>query len=199
MSPLFETIRLQDGILHNMEYHSDRLNKSRKELFGADDRLDLLLCIHIPAECKKGLFKCKVTYRLKMEEISFSAYQPRRIESLQLIADNAIRYNHKFVNRDHINRLYAQRGHCDDILLVKNGLIADTSFSNILFFDGIDWLTPASPLLPGTMRRHLLETKLVREKVITPADLPAYQKAMLINAMLPFDSSRILDTANIRF
>ena len=49
----------------------------------------------------------------------------------------------------------------DDILIIKNGFITDTSIANILFFDGKKWITPKKPLLKGTVRERLLRMKLI--------------------------------------
>ena len=51
------------------------------------------------------------------------------------------------------------RGACDEILIIKDGHITDTSISNIVFRlpDGW-WLTPFTPLLKGIMRTYLLES-----------------------------------------
>jgi 4-amino-4-deoxychorismate lyase len=76
------------------------------------------------------------------------------------------------------------RGDCDEIILVKNGLITDTSYSNLAFFDGVQWYTPEHPLLNGVRRQALLKQKRVREKRITPDELGSFVKLSLINAML---------------
>ena len=49
---------------------------------------------------------------------------------------------------------------------VKNGRLTDTSYSNIALFDGNRWVTPAHPLLKGTMRQSLIDKGLLKEKGI---------------------------------
>ena len=44
-------------------------------------------------------------------------------------------------------------------------------------------LTPATPLLHGTMRQHLLVSGLLREAYIRPEDFPRFPRIHLINAM----------------
>ncbi len=188
MSLLFETIRLQDGVFQNLEYHTFRMNQSRKVLFNSSDSIDLALLLSIPSGSRQGVYKCRVNYSKQVEEISFEAYSKRKITSLRVIEDNAILYNHKYCNRDHLNELFSKRGNYDEILILKDGLITDTSFSNIIFFDGTQWISPASPLLPGTMRSFLLKNKIVTEEHLKLADLKRFEKARLINAMLPFKS-----------
>jgi len=200
MSLLFETIRLQDGVLHNLEYHNSRLNHSRKELFDIEESIDLEKLIQIPSTCKQGLYKCKVIYGNKeVQKFEFQPYKPRTIKSLRLIEDNNISYSYKYTNRGSINRLLTKRERYDDILIIKEGYITDTSFSNILFFDGDQWLTPATPLLRGTMRSYLIENKFIAETAIKVSDLKLFQKARLINAMNPFDSKRDIKIEKIGY
>ena len=84
-----------------------------------------------------------------------------------------------------------------EILILKNGLITDVSFANIAFYDGKGWYTPDSPLLKGTKRAYYIEKGLLIEKRISPADLPKYQKARLINAMLDLEDSHDILIGNI--
>ena len=188
MSLLFETIRVQDGEFRNLEYHTYRMNQSRRALFGCRDVVNLSTLILIPDAFAEGIFKCRVTYSEKVEKIEFEAYHARIIKTLRIIEDDSISYMHKYTDRNSLNELLAKRGMCDEILIIKNGLITDTSYSNILFYDGLQWITPATPLLPGTQRSFLIKSQKVVEKLIMPADLRFFEKARIINAMLPFES-----------
>jgi len=199
MSLLFETIRLKEGVLQNLEFHAFRLYKSRKEIFGTMNTIDLEKIILVPVNCSKGIFKCKVIYGLQVEEITFEVYTPRIIETLKLIEENTISYSYKYSDRTHLNRLFSERGNCDDILIVKNGLITDASFANIILYNGSQWVTPAMPLLEGTMRSYLIANRCIYEKDIAVDDLQQYQKARLINAMLPLETSHDILLKNIGF
>ena len=77
-----------------------------------------------------------------------------------MIENNKICYSLKLTDRSQINRLLKQKGNYDDILIVKNGFITDTSISNIIFYNGSKWITPAAPLLKGTCRDKLLKEGL---------------------------------------
>jgi 4-amino-4-deoxychorismate lyase len=200
MSLLFETIRLQDGVLQNIEYHNLRLNHSRKSLFKSLENIDLEQIIQIPSTCRKGVFKCKVKYGKKeVKSVDFEPYLPRIIKSLRLIEDNKISYDFKYINRGSLNELLTKRERYDEIIIVKNGFVTDTSYSNIIFFDGIQWLTPSTPLLRGTMRSFLLENNLISETEIKATDLKLFQKARLINAMIPFESGTDIKMVKIGY
>lgn len=199
MSLLFESIRLQDGVLHNLAYHNARLNYSRTSLYKSADSIDLQQLIKIPPEYAHGIYKCKVTYSKTLKSIDFKPYLPRIIKSLRLIEDNKIAYSFKYTNRGSLNELLTKRERYDEIIIVKNGYITDTSYSNILFFDGTRWLTPSTPLLRGTMRSFLLDNGLISEMDIKVADLKLFQKARLINAMNPFESARDIKMQKIGY
>ena len=200
---LLETIRFENGRFANLELHQQRMNASRKVLFNFETAIDLekelssrSSVIENPispgfqiANLKEleGLFKCRIIYSGQIEEIEFIPYQLPEIQSLKMVMDDEINYSHKYFNRNHLNKLFSQKGNSDDILIIKNGLITDTSFANILFFNGKQWLTPSGPLLKGTQRQLLLEREQITTAAIRPADLKYFQKARLINAMIRFE------------
>jgi 4-amino-4-deoxychorismate lyase len=200
MSLLFETIRLQEGILQNLDYHSLRLNLSRKSLYNSLDNISLEKLIQIPSDCKQGLFKCKVIYGKEgIKSVGLEPYTARKVNSLRLIEDNSILYEYKYTDRGSLTRLLTKRGNYDEILIVQKGFITDTSYSNIILFDGIKWFTPSTPLLRGTMRSFLLEKNLIEETKIRVNDLKNFQKARLINAMIPFESGKDIKIEQIGY
>lgn len=74
----------------------------------------------------------------------------------------------------------------DDICIVRDGLLTDASICNIALWNGSQWITPASPLLPGTMRASLLDTTKIIPGDIRPDDLLDYSRIRLFNAMIGF-------------
>lgn len=183
----------------NLEYHNFRLNRSREELLGEKDQLLLENQIVVPSDCKTGIYKCKVSYSSSINEIEIIPYQKRVIKSLMIVEENTISYSHKYSDRLHLIELMNLRGDCDDILIVKDGYITDTSFSNIVFLNGDKWVTPARPLLRGTMRESLLKRNQIGEENITFDDLKKFKEARLINAMLPLETGIAIRLENIRY
>jgi 4-amino-4-deoxychorismate lyase len=91
------------------------------------------------------------------------------------------------LNRDTLNRLVERKGQADEILIIKNGLITDTSIANVAFLDKDDhWITPATPLLKGTTRERLLSENRIVEAEIKLADLPKFTQMAMLNAMVGF-------------
>jgi 4-amino-4-deoxychorismate lyase len=199
MSLLFETIKVANRQLINVAYHNARLNASRAAIFGASGNWDLSSVIRIPDHLTDATYKCRVEYGRDIELVEFIPYQQRVLKKLYLVEDNEISYSHKYTERKALNDLKSKIDDSpnSDILIVKNGLITDTSYSNIVFFDGKSWITPDSPLLPGTKRRFYLDLQIIREKKVEPADLKGFSHARLINAMIDLNDSADIPLENI--
>ena len=119
--------------------------------------------------------------------MTYHEYKKREINSLKLVYDDRIDYSLKSTSRDELDALYALRGKCDDILIVKNSLVTDTSIANIAFYDSKKWITPASPLLKGTTRARLLDDGKIFESDVYLDDFKSFSKVALLNAMINFD------------
>lgn len=190
MYPLFESIRVEDGVALNIDYHQKRMARSS----------DLLLGPYLDKICLPlgGVHKLRITYTQdQFLGFTLAPYFYRTINTLAPVHDNLINYGEKSEDRRVIEHLWAQRGQCDDILIIKNGLVTDTSFCNILLLDGNglsnsgdSWVTPSAPLLEGTCRARLLDQGLITATEIPLADLKKYTKFMLINAFMDFDPRR---------
>jgi len=186
---LLETIRVEKGEVLNILFHQDRMNNSRKELFKCTNEIDLpsVLQDSINNTSINELSKCRIIYNTSINKVEFIPYFIPKICSLKLIECDDIDYSYKYLNRDTINKMMNQRADADDIIIVKNGFITDSSFANLLFYNGDQWLTPTFPLLKGTQRAKLLEQEKVRVVDIRPEDLHNFQQVRLVNAMLRFE------------
>ena len=116
-------------------------------------------------------------------DISFEKYQPKRVESLQLV-EASPDYFFKYADRKEMSRLLEQKGAADEILITCNGIITDTTFSNVAFCQGYQLFTPDSYLLNGTKRQQLLRQGVITERRISRETLHEYESVCLINAML---------------
>jgi len=192
MCLLLESIKIVNRQFQSLNYHQARVDYALTKIFGIKKKPDLKKILSIPKTIGPQTFKCRIIYGKKIESIQFIAYQPPQINTLKLVRCDDIDYTFKYANRSPIEKLFAQRETCSDILIVKNNLITDTSFCNILFFNGKKWLTPESPLLKGTKRQQLLDAGKIEPATIFVNDLQHYQKFMLINAMLDFDEQKAI-------
>lgn len=106
---------------------------------------------------------------------------------LRLVHGDDLDYTFKFADRTRIDELFAAKGPADDILILKNGYITDSSYANVILWDGYSWWTPDRPLLAGTQREKLLREGRIKERPILASDLKDYKKLKLINAMLSLE------------
>ncbi|QOY55035.1 aminotransferase class IV [Candidatus Sulfurimonas marisnigri] len=187
MNKIFlETIRAVDGEILNISYHQKRY-ESVLESFGISEYMNLEALLNPP---KISTCRCRLTYDISkiphLIDITYHEYKQRDINSLKVVFSNDIEYAIKSVSRDEINALYNKRDDGDDILIIKNLLVSDTSIANIAFFSKGEWITPKSPLLKGTTRARLLDEGKIVEADIKVQDLRSFSKVALLNAMIDF-------------
>lgn len=183
MCPFVETIRIKQGEACHLPYHNRRLNDTLRHFWPGCRPIDLAEHLH-PSPDMDGV-KCRVVYDGGgIREISYAPYVMRPVRSLRLVCSDQVDYAYKSTDREALNRLFACRGSRDDVLIVRRGLLTDTSIANIALFDGGEWFTPRSPLLKGTCRAALLDGGVISEKDIRPEELPGYSRIRLFNAMI---------------
>ncbi|MBP6065102.1 aminotransferase class IV family protein [Bacteroides sp.] len=186
MCRFIETIRVEKGRPLHVEYHNQRMNDTRLAFWPEAKVLTLTDYLLPPGHSE--VMKCRVIYSEGVEEVTYTPYTIRPVQSLCLVCSNTLDYAFKSANRDAINQLYQQKGVKDDVLIVKNGLITDTSIANVAFFDGANWFTPKNPILKGTQRAQLLQRGIIQEKEITVEQLYSFSQISIFNAMIPFQT-----------
>ena len=191
MSLLIESIKLLDGKFFNLAYHEARMKRSLKALFGKTGEPELEKFLRESGYPTRGLYKCRIVYDADGNHVSFDHYVPRPVSSVRLIKDDDIKYPFKYVDREAINKLFAMRAECDDVMIISHGKVTDCSYSNIVFRKNREWFTPERPLLPGTMRQKLIDENKVVEREILVEHLRSFDGFKLINAMLEFESAEI--------
>ena len=128
---------------------------------------------------------------------------PKEIKSLRIVSGEDIDYHLKKNDRSDLMRLASLRGDCDEIIICRNdGIITDTSYSNLVFITADrQLLTPSDPLLKGVMSKSLLDSGVIKEARLTCADIlsgKSITHAVMINAMLPLDLSRSIPIDRIK-
>lgn len=194
----FETIKIVNGEIKNLEYHQKRIDDTFINYYKKPNIFILKNLINIPDEYKFGVVKCKFKYDLEGFNINFSKYTLIQINKLKLVYADHLKYDYKYYDRSGIDNLFKQKQDCDDIIIVKNNRITDTSFCNIVFNNGIKWITPDLPLLNGTCRRRLLEQGRIEAQPIFIDDIYHYKALILINAMRGDDFSSPIDISAIK-
>lgn len=194
MSLLIESIKILNGRLYNLQRHEARMHRARKELFG-NHVAPLVLRPHLPVLPQQGLYKLRVLYAEHIEKIEVVPYQMRDIKTMRLVTSD-INYEHKYADRASLDNLYSQRKECDDIIIVKDGLITDSYYANLVFRKNGQWYTPRHALLKGTRRAQYLDRQLLKLVDIAPDEIHQYEYVSLINAMMGL-GQKIVPTKNI--
>lgn len=190
-----ESIRVENGVLQNLKLHQQRVNETSKT-FSFNKTLDIS-SLALSKINDDDIYKFRVLYSENDYSVEITRYKQREIKSLKLVYDNDIVYDYKFENRDALSDLFEKRGDFSDILIVKNGFITDSSYSNIVLFDGEDYLTPSTFLLNGTMRQRLLDEKRIKEREIKVEDLMNYKRIFLINALNSLEDNLSVEVSSI--
>ena len=174
----FETIKCNDYEVFNLEYHKNRIART----IGLN--IDLEEYIY---PVNEKLLKCKLTYNKDgILDIKYTEYTQKQINKFKIVIDNNITYKYKSTNRTDIDKLYSKRDDCDEIIIVKNNYITDTSIANIAILIKNIWYTPKKTLLDGITRERYLHMKQLVQRDIDIKLLFKAEKIALMNAMIDF-------------
>ena len=175
----FETIKCDDYEVFNISFHEKRISNTIGMNFNLNEY------VYPPSN---KLLRCKLIYdESGVLDVQYFPYKKRTIKTFKIIFDDEIDYSKKYLNRESLDNLFEKKDNSDEIIIVKNGLITDTSIANIAIFDGDNWLTPKKPLLFGTTRNRLIKSGDIIEKDIDVDMLKNAQRLAIMNAMIDFD------------
>jgi len=191
MSQLLESIYLNHGEFRNLSYHEARMRGASRDIFKKELTIELRSLLTEMDYPSQGVYKTRIVYDTEIRKIEFVPYQVNPIQSLKIVHSDTISYEHKFLDRAALHKLFSQRGDADDILIVKQGFITDTYYANIIFRKADVWYTPRKCLLKGTMRQYLLDTSLIVEADIDVSDYLNYESFKLINSMLGVEGQEL--------
>jgi 4-amino-4-deoxychorismate lyase len=191
-----ETLRVENGVIDAGEKHCLRLNQTVYQFYHKNINFDLREII-IPKEFKNDIVKCRILYSSQIEKIEFLLYRRKIIHSLKAVDGKQIDYSWKYANRCALESLLRQKENHDEIIIIRNRYVTDTSFSNVIFSDGKGYYTPNTFLLNGIRRQQLLETGFIKEMEISVEDIPSFKKVFLINTMLLPEDAVTIDTTDI--
>lgn len=189
-----ETLRIWQRRLPDLlPEHQTRFDRTRQALWPTAASIQLADYLRLPDWLlAEQVYKCRITYGPTIEKVEFERYQVRPVHTLRLIDASTLNYSYKWANRQALDALFAQRGIADDVVLVRNGLITDSSYANLAFSDGQKWLTPAQPLLEGTHRARLIRQGILHPTLIRIADLHQFRELKLVNALLDWHTTPTL-------
>jgi 4-amino-4-deoxychorismate lyase len=190
MFQFIESIKVEDQEIFLLEFHQKRVDQTFAH-FGKEGSLDLAKIYKHLEHDEDGLFKLRIVYDLdKKIRTQMIPYAIPEIQDFQLVENNTYDYSFKFEDRKELEKM-KMKSKAEEIIIIKNNHITDTSYSNLLFLKGKDWYTPSTYLLNGVQRQHLLKTKKIKETEINIQNIRQFSHFQIINAMNDFSENFI--------
>ncbi len=181
MFPFFESIAIINGKPRNLPYHQARVETTLRAFHLTPNSVSLQNLIDNLTLPTQGKYKLRVFYNATNTKTELSKYIPRIIQKVFFKLDNTIEYPFKLTERSCLD--CGSNNPNSEFIFIKNGYLTDSRFSNIILWDGNKWLTPANPLLQGTMRSSLLENKEITEDLIAANSMIRFKHFKFINAL----------------
>lgn len=196
MTQFIESIRIEDNEAFLLDLHQKRVNQTLAN-FGVAGSLNLKKIYEDAHFDEDGMFKLRIIYDLEKNfRKQLIPYAVSEIHNFQLVENNNFDYSFKFEDRKEFERMIT-KAKTDEVIIIKNNHITDTSFANLLFLKGKEWFTPSAYLLNGVMRQHLLHHKKIKEADITLQNIKDYSHFQIINSMNDFDDMFVYPLAKI--
>lgn len=194
---VFETIRVERGEPKFLELHLERMRHSLKTLgirrdVSREEILDYLAGKNAEHSALKVMVSEKNTtftlrenpYGLERYETGFSMdYSTvRRNETSPLIFHKTLNYADCILEK----RRAIREGQDERIFLNGRGEICEGTSCNIFFGQGNRLYTPklSCGLLPGVVRRVLLDRGLAEERILRPKDVQTMQECFVTNSLM---------------
>ena len=174
-----------------MAGHQVRFTRTQQDNWGRVIYKDLEKLIMAAPDfpTDKSKYKCRILYSQDNISIQFLPYIPRVLSRLQPVIDDKIDYHYKSTDRQIFEKHMRGTASNTEILIFKQGLLTDSSFSNLALREGNNWYTPKTPLLEGVHRSHLLRSGILKERDISIKDLQQYSSIRLINVMMNWEDT----------
>jgi 4-amino-4-deoxychorismate lyase len=190
MCQFVESIKYLNGEYYNLEFHQDRMDKTRSVFYPDKGRILLSNILSSPdGLVQDQVYKCRVIYANNISNIIYEPYTKRVINQYYItVCPDEFDYTYKLNDRSSFDHFRKCLQKDEDFIYVKKGLITDTSYANLVFSDGENLFTPASTLLKGTKRAYYLKEGIIREEDIKVSDLQKFISFTTINAMLDLGS-----------
>jgi len=196
MSLFLESIYVKNRLAPLISYHQTRYQACLNAHFPKANCVNLMdFLAHAPAD--NQVYKLRIIYSNKIEKFEFIPYYQKEITSLVAIEDKSISYQWKYANRRVFVDLKSNFSKHTELIITQNGLITDSSYSNLVFEKSGKFFTPEKPLLKGVQRQFLLDQQLIIPSTIHKNEITDYDFVYLINAMQTITNCIKLKTNSI--
>ncbi|MCL1667610.1 aminotransferase class IV [Elizabethkingia ursingii] len=187
MFRFIETIRVEDSQIFLPDLHQERMDGVFSH-YGKENPYLLKEYFLQQNHDEHGLYKWRIVYDLNGGiHCQMLPYAVEIHNNFELVNGDHLEYSFKYENRDEINKLKASAS-AEAVIFYQNGMITDTSYSNLIFRKDNEWYTPETFLLNGVMRQHLLKSGKIKTLEIGLKNIKEFSHFQMINAMIPFNT-----------
>lgn len=193
---LIETMRLENGVFPLLSLHLDRLSASARSLgFACNLTLIVGALAEYASTSGRGLFRIRLTlahggeYAITQAAMAEDGVAWKVIFASEVLSVDDYLLKHKTTARSRYDSALAGLTRLpevfDTVFFNARGEVCEGARSNVYVERNGMLLTPpsSSGLLPGVMRRHLLETGRAVEQVLYRDDLLGTSAVYLSNAL----------------
>lgn len=197
MLQFIESIKVEDQKIFLTELHQQRMIETFSH-FEKDCRIDVLEVFKNLNHDEDGLYKFRLVYDLENNfKTQMLPYVISEIDDFELVTDDNLDYQFKYLDRKNLD-LLKQKPQADEVIILQNGNVTDTSFSNLLFLKDKTWYTPETYLLNGVQRQHLLKQNQIKSTAISVDNILEFSHFQIINALNDFDENFIYPISKIK-
>ncbi|MGI6411384.1 MAG: aminotransferase class IV [Bacteroidales bacterium] len=186
MSQFIESIRLENGVVHNLNYHQERVNKTFLHIFKMPANFSLEKIISENKFPKQGLFKIRIVYDSHQQSIEFAEYTRPKFHTYKLVEiEKNFTYSFKSTDRKLFDTISQETDKNTLPILIQNKNVSDSVFSNLIFEKNGNLYSPNTPLLFGTMLSQSLQQHKINMITIKEDEDKNFDYIYPINAMNP--------------
>ena len=195
MKNYIESISVIDGKVQNIGFHQERVNEVFYYNFSEKSAWNLSEIL--PNNFEKGWLRLRFIYDEKNYKFEIFPYSKKIIKKIKLVEIEDYEYPFKFEDRRFLVELLEHYPEADEVIMVKNNLLTDSTIGNIALEKNGNWYTPTRPLLNGTKRRKLLKENKLIEREIKKEEIQEFDKIAIINAFLDLEESNMLSVSKV--
>ncbi|ATY56348.1 putative para-aminobenzoate synthetase component [Staphylococcus argenteus] len=169
MMQLFETMKIDNGQISRVKYHTKRLKNSAQRLnFQFNEQLWHKLIKEVACKYPIGEYRLKVILNAEGDFETIVAQLPTKnvfTAKIQTLPDSV---NPIFLNNKTTERKHLDHQHETDLILLTsaNGKVLEFDIGNIVIEENGKWYTPIydGDFLKGCMRTYLIDQNKLTEK-----------------------------------
>ncbi len=195
MKNYIESISVIDGKVQNIGFHQERVNEVF--FYNFSEKSAWKLSEILPNNFEKGWLRMRFIYDEKNYKFEIFPYSKKIIKKIKLVEIEDYEYPFKFEDRRFLVELLEHYPEADEVIMVKNNLLTDSTIGNIALEKNGNWYTPTRPLLNGTKRRKLLKENQLIEREIKKEEIQEFDKIAIINAFLDLEESNMLSVSKV--